>query len=316
MFRSLCYILTFVFILSGNIFSKQVYLSLIREIPLESTPYDIIVYDDYAYILTGGNIYSFKPSDPNAITITTYAVEGGASSLAFTGRYAYTTGNFDGINYFDFTKTPPVLKNTIRTSGPLGKIVIDNGYLYTLNKSLGLQVYDVNTADFPSYRNTQILPGDANGMYVRDKKAYITTTNANLSIIDIGDVSRLSVVGSYNYGVTFLEPYVDGNYAFIPQGASGVQVIDITKLPFPEWIANIFARKSAKQVVSSNFFVWVTDEYTVEGFYNITEKSFLYAGNYNNKNTGINKIMLYEGKYIYLLSADKKLKVLKIDYKV
>lgn len=316
MIRSLFFIPAFLLIAACNIFSSQVYLSLINEVNLDNIPTDVIVYEDNAYILTGGSIYGFKPSDPWNINLTKYTIDGGASSLAFSGRFGYTTGNFNGIKYFDFTAYPPKYKNTIMTTGDIKKIVIDNGYIYAVNKSMGLQVYDINSADFPIYRNTQMIPGEANGIFVKDKKAYITGSSANMYIVDIGDVSKLPIVGSYNFGVSFYEAFVDGNYAYIPQGNTGVQVIDITKLPFPEWVANIFARKSAKQVVASNFYVWVADEYTVEGFYNIDAKSFLYSGNYENKSAVINRIMVYEGKYIYMLTSDKKLKVLKIDYKI
>lgn len=317
MFRSFLFLLlSFISIFVCNIYSNQVYLTLIKDISLENIPTDIIVYEDYAYILTRAEIYSFKPSDPGKISLNKISIEGGATSLAFSGRFGFTLGNYDGIKYFDFSKNPPVFKNTIMNNGSLKKLVIDNGYLYVVNNSLGLQVYDVNIIDFPVYRNNQILPGDANGIFLKDKKAYVTGNNASLYIIDLSDISKLPIVGTYNYGINFFEPYVDGSYAYIPQGNSGVQVIDISKLPFPEWVANIFARKSAKQVVSSNYYVWIVDGFNIEGYYNIDAKSFLYAGTYDNKTSAINKIMVQEGKYIYVLTADKKLKVLKIDYKI
>jgi hypothetical protein len=125
----------------------------------------------------------------------------------------------------------------------------------------------------------------------------------------------LPIIGSYNYGISFYEPFVDGNYAFIPQGTTGVQVLNITKLPFPEFVSSIFARKFTKQVVASNFYVWVADEYTVEGFYSKESKTFLFAGNYDNGLAVINRIAVVDGKYIYVCSNDKKIKALKIDYK-
>jgi hypothetical protein len=316
MFRSLFVVLSFFSILVHNIFSTEVYLTLIKEISLENVPTDIIVYEDYAYILTSTGIISFKPSDPLKINLTEIPIDGGAKSLAFSGRFGFTLGNYDGIKYFDFSKNPPVYKSSIMNNGLLKKLVIDNGYLYVVNNTLGLQVYDINIVDFPVYRNNQILPGDVSGIFIKDKKAYVTGFNATLYIIDISDIIKLPIVGSYNYGMNFLEPYVDGSYAYIPQGNSGVQVIDITKLPFPEWVANIYVRKSAKQVVTSNYYVWIVDGFIIEGYFNIDPKSFIYAGRYENKNSVINKIMVHEGKYIYVLTADKKLKVVKIEYKI
>jgi hypothetical protein len=301
-------------LLTSFTFSNQVYLTLIKEVSLGSAPYDIIVHEDIAYVLTEKAITGFTTSDPYNPKQTAYGELGGTSSIAFTGRFAYTlTGT--GIKLYDLTKTPPARKNIMSITGRIKKLVIDNGYLYILNEDAGLQVYDVNTADFPVFKNTQVVPFNSNGIFVKDKKAYITSSNANLSIIDVGDLSKLPIIGSYNVGVNFYEPYVDGNYAYIPQGTGGVQVLNITKLPFPEWVTNLFARKSAKQVVSANFYVWVADEFTIEGFFIKNEKSFYYAGNYDNEDTAINKIALIEGKYIYMCSADNKLKILRIDYK-
>lgn len=307
------------FIISSALFSpalhsNQVYLTLIKEVKLDAVPTDIILNEDLAYVITGGAFYSFTTSDPYNIQQITYSPLSSTKSIGFAGRIAYALTPDNQINLYDFTKDPPVKKTNIRTNGSIKKLVVDNGYLYALNEDAGLQVYDVNVADFPVFKNTQIIPGSVNGIYIKDKKAYITGAAASLSIIDVGDISKLPIVGSYSSGVNFYEAYVDGNYAYIPQGKTGVQVVNITKLPFPEWVANIPARKMAKQVVSSNFYVWIADDKNIEGFFNKDSNAFFFAGNYKN-NAVINRIALIEGKYIYMATADKKLKVLKIDYK-
>jgi hypothetical protein len=210
-------------------------LTLVKELTLTDEPTDILLYEDKAFILANGNLSSFYASDPYNINLTPYEGIAGVTSAAFVGRYAYVSGSFSGIRFYDITISPyhqkPTLKNSIAINGKIKKIVIDNGYLYVVNNDLGLQIYDVNISDFPLYKNTQILTGDANGIFVKDKKAYITSSNANLSIIDVNDLSMLPIVGTYNYGMSFYEPYVDGSYAFIPQGTTGVQVLNITKLP-------------------------------------------------------------------------------------
>lgn len=294
--------------------SNQVYLSLIKEVELGSEPIDILLNEGTAYVMTAGALYGFSTSDPYNITFEKYTGLGGTYSISFSGRTAYALNNKDYVSIYDFSKNPPAGKNTIRTNGAAKKIIIDNGYLYILNEDSGLQVYDVNVADFPTFKNTQILPASANGLFIKDKKAYITGAYAKLSIIDVADIAKLPIIGTYNNGVKFYEPYVDGNFAYVPQGNTGVQVLNISKLPTPEWVANIFGRKNSKQVVASNFYVWVLDENTIEGFFNKDSNAFLYAGNYKN-NTTITKIALIEGKYIYMLTGDNKLKVLKIEYK-
>jgi len=302
-------------ILSSNILPNQVYFTLIKEFTLFFEPKDIVIVDTRAYIITAGNLYSITTSLPEYDDLTEYSTMGTITSMASIGRFIYTTGKFEGIKYYDFTKSPPAYKNKINASGSIIKIIIDNGYLFSVNNTYGLQVYDVNIPDFPIFKNTQIIPGNANGIFMYDRKAYITGSNGNLYIIDAHDISKLPIVGSYNFGTSFYEAYVDDNYAFLPQGEPGVQVINISKLPNPEWVANFYGRKNAKQVVSSNFYVWLADEYSVEAYYNYDFKTFLYAGNYDNGKAVINRIAEIDGKYIYVCSSDKKLKILRIDYK-
>lgn len=293
--------------------STQVYLDLINEISLASEPKDIVLYDN-AYIISGGMIYSATINDPYNISVTEIPELSGSKSIAFIGHYCYALAANGDINIYDMAKSPIAKKTTINSTGRVRKIVIDNGYLYAINEDAGMQVYDVNIADFPIFKNTQIIPFNSVGIFIANYKAYVTSSSGSLSIIDVSDKSKLSIVGSYNSGTTFYEPFVDGNYAYVPQGSSGVQVLDITKLPTPEWLVNLFGRKNSHQVVASNFYVWVADDKSIEGFFTSGPKTYTFAGNHKFTEK-INRIALIDGKYIYVCSTDKKLKILKITYK-
>lgn len=294
-------------------FSNQVYLTLINEVSFTSEPRDIILYDN-AYVITNDGLFSISISDPYKITKSEYKELSGLKSMAFIGHYGYAAYGNGKIEVYDFSKSPILKRTTINTSGNIKKVTIFNGYLYVLNETAGLQVYDVNIADFPVYKNTQIIPYSASGMFVTNNKAYITSSYSHLSIIDVGDLSKLPIIGTYTSGTKFYEPYVDGTLAYVPQGSTGVQVLDITKLPTPEWQYNLYARKNAQQVITSNYYVWVTDEKSIESFFNKGPKSYYFAGNYKFKDK-ITRMALIEGKYIYVCSTDKTLKILKIDYK-
>ncbi len=313
MLKNLFIQLCFLFAFQTAIYTDQVYFTEIFNTSLVSAPEDIIIYNGIAYVTTKGALYSFNITDPYKIVQGSLAGLNGTKSIAFTGRFAYALRGNE-INYYDLTLEIPVLKNTLQTNGTLSKLTIDNGFLYVINQDAGLQVYDVNIADFPVFKNTQIFTGEANGIFIKNKKAYITSSNAHLSIIDVENVSLLPIIGTYTNGTYFREAFVDENYAYVPQGKTGVQVLNISKLPFPEWVANLYARKFAKQVVSSNFYVWVADEKSVEGFFNKDPGAFYFAGNYKN-GAVINRIAVVEGKYILIASADKKFKVLKIEYR-
>lgn len=293
--------------------SGQVYLDLITELKFSTEPRDIIL-NDKAYIITAGSVYSVSITDPYNLNNTEIKAISGAKSIAFIGHYAYVLYPMANIVVYDFSKTPVQKKTEILTNGRIQKIVINNGYLYALNEDAGMQVYNVNIADFPVYKNTQIIPFNANGIFVSSNKAFVSSSGGHLSIIDVSDKSKLSIAGTYTSGTSFFEPYVDGNIAYVPQGSTGVQVLDISKLPTPEWQFNLFGRKYAHQVVASNFYVWVADDKSVEGFYNDAPKSYYFAGNFKFKDK-VNRIAVVDGKYIYVCTKDKYLKILKISYR-
>ncbi|KXK55714.1 MAG: LVIVD repeat protein [Chlorobi bacterium OLB5] len=294
-------------------FSGQVYLDLIKEVKFSTEPRDIILNEN-AYIITAGSVYSVSITDPYNLNNTEIKAVSGAKSIAFIGHYAYVLYPGANIVVYDFSKSPVQKKTEIITNGRIQKIAINNGYLYAVNEDAGMQVYDVNIADFPVYKNTQVIPFNASGIFVTNTRAFVTSTGGHLSIIDITDKSKLPIVGSYNSGTSFFEPFVDGNIAYVPQGSTGVQVLDISKLPTPEWQFNLFGRKNSHQVVASNFYVWVADDKSVEGFYNDAPKSYYFAGNFKFKDK-VNRIAVVDGKYIYVCTKDKYLKILKISYR-
>jgi len=300
--------------LFNHSYSGQVYLDQIKEVKFSTEPFDIVLHDNIAYVLSSGSLYSLTTSDPYNLTSTEIKPVSGAGSIAFIGHFCYALYSDGVIVVYDFSKNPVAKKTQINTNGRIKKIVIDNGYLYAINEDAGMQVYDVNIADFPVYKSTQAIPFNANGIFVANSRAYISSSSGHLSIISVADKSSLQIVGSYSSGTSFFEPYVDGNTAYIPQGSTGVQVLDISKLPNPKWEFNLFGRKNSHQVIASNFYVWVADDKSIEGFYNDAPASYYFAGNHKFTEK-INRIAVIDGKYIYVTSKDKKVKILKIDYK-
>lgn len=294
------------------IFSGQVYLDQINQLKLPNEPIDVVLYDN-AYIITTGSVFSVSINDP--YNLNPYEIKDirGARSIAFIGHYCYALMQ-NTIDVYDMSRSANLKKTEISLNGRVNKITIDNGFLYAINEDAGMQVYDVNIADFPVYKNTQIIPFSATGIFISNYKAFVTGQNGTLSIIAVNDKSKLPIIGTYNSGGTFYEPFVDGNYAYIPQGSSGVQVVDISVLPTPAQVVNLFGRKNSHQVIASNFYIWVADDKSVEGFYNDAPGSYYFAGNFKFKEK-INRMAVAGGKYIYVCGKDKYLRVLKIDYK-
>jgi hypothetical protein len=301
---------------ADSFFPYSVTLKLINEISLPGNPVDVFLKEGYAYIICS-TLGIANISDPMNIPPVKYFndLPDSPLSIAFNGSYAFIALNNGTIYILDIKNTEiPKYEGNIDAFGTIVKVMVSNGYLYSIKKDFGLQVYDVSTPNFPILKGGQIVTGEANGLFIKNNLAYITSLSATMSIIDISNLSTLPVVGNYNSGINFYDVFVNDNYAYIPQGETGVQVINISKLPTPEHITNIFSRRFSKQVVISGYYTWVNDQNTIQAFYNYDPTKQLYAGSFDNLGSNINKIQILDNKYIFLCSDNNKLRVIQIIY--
>jgi len=314
---------------SGNLYSGNtdnssydVYLKQINEIKLPSSPIDVIIKDGFAYVLCtgtgGGSVVTLNIADPGNIPAFTsqIGIGGGTpTALSFNSSYAYVSSNEGKILVIDFrNNTKPKDAGTIDASGQIVKMAISNGFLYLIRKDFGLNVYDVSVPDFPLYKGTQLVPGEPSGIFIKNNLAYVASSNAYMSIIDVSDISKLPIVGSYNFGMNFYDVFVSDNMAYLAQGSTGVQVVNVSQSGSPKWMTNLFSRNFSKQVVVSGYYTWVNDENTIQAFYNKDPQHQVYAGSFDNDKKAINKIEVQDAKYIYLCSSGAVLKVLQIIY--
>lgn len=300
----------------------SVSLKLINEIQMPSNPVDVIIKDSYAVICcNGGNNSSYIvvldiTTPKNLPTIKVYDnLSDNAEMISFAGNFGYVNDENGKINIINFKNINfPFVQNWVSSFGIINKLFVANGYLYILNKDIGLQIYDIENPSMPILKGTQIVTGEPTGIFVNNKYAYVTSSTGSLSIIDIKNIPTLTVAGFYNFGMSFKDVFVNENYAYLPQGATGIQVVNVNKLPYPEHVTNIFAKRNALQVVVDGYYTWVNDELSVQAYYNKDVSSQLWAGSYDNLGSIINKIYLYDSKYVLLCSDNKMFRILEIGY--
>ena len=311
-------ILTFICCISpayAQIYSVS--LKLINEVNLPASPIDIYINEGYAYMIgysgSSGSVIIVDINDPYNIPHYLSYNSDNATLIAVNGHYAYIAESSNIIRIINFKNLNyPKLEGDFDVMGEVKKMVISGGYLYFIRKDFGLHIYDISIPSVPIFKGNQLVVGDANGLFVNNKYAYVTSTTGNLTIIDITNLSNLPIAGNYNFGINFYDVYVDDKLAYITQGNTGVQVIDVSKLPNPEWVTNIYSRKSSKQVIVSGFYTLVNEENTLQVFYNKNPKNQSYAGSFDNLGATINKMEIVNNKYIFLCSSNNKLKVLQM----
>jgi len=157
--------------------------------------------------------------------------------VAISGKYAYLACSYNGFRIIDISNPgKPIKVGWYIPPITPSKVAISGNYAYLTGGSMGLKVLDISNPEAPSlvgsYENgINELPND---ITVSGNYAYITYMYS-LQIVDISNPKFPTLVCSYD---TFRDPYgvvVQGNYAFLANGYSGLQVIDISnpKVPTP-----------------------------------------------------------------------------------
>lgn len=302
---------------SNDASTYSIYFKQINEAAVSLSQSNIYLREDTLYVINAnGTLASIGLDKPyQTLTVNTFNNILNVVDIAFNSYFAYVASNDGKINIYDFSQSERPLKNTIDIHNQVNKIAISDGLLYCTQRDAGiLSVYDITNPSFPILKGNQIITGTPNGLFVKNRNAYIATSTANLIIVNAADLSRLPIVGNYNFGTEFYDVFVSDNFAYVSQGGTGVQVLNVAATSKPVWVTNLFSRKFSKQVFVSNYYTYINDDNTIQAFYNRDPSNQLIAGSFDNKGASINRIYVNDGKYVYVSSGDNKLKILEVQY--
>ncbi len=212
--------------------------------------YDVYVSGKYAYVAddgTGLNIIDI--SDPTTPTLVgTYNTSSGSQGVQVSGKYAYVADSSSGLNIIDISNpTAPSLVG-IYDTGDAFDVYVSGKYAYVAD-FLGLKIVNISNPASPSLVSTYspiTIPGVVDGIYVAGNYAYITvddeSSDSGLVIVNISNPASPSLVGTYNVAgasdfLTHDDVFVSGKYAYMANGAAGLQIIDINGIETPSLYA-------------------------------------------------------------------------------
>lgn len=193
---------------------------------------DMAIEGDYAYAAAGESglrvIDLSDPAQPDEVGFTYTA--GSPVSVAVAGSHAYVADGFSlaVIDVSDPAK--PVEVGWYQTPGDAQGVAVVGSFAYVADGSSGLRVIDVSDPANPSevgfYHNP--MPGhDFHEIAVAGNYAYITGFNG-LWVIDVSDPMHPAEVGFWPaYLAEGGDLTLNGDYAFITNGADGLRIIDV-----------------------------------------------------------------------------------------
>lgn len=200
---------------------------------------------------------------------------GEAHGICIAGNYAYVADGDSGLQVIDINNpAQPFIVGSHNTPINAVNVFVSGNYAYIADQNGGMQVIDISDRFYPSrvyatdllydvrdifvmwpfayvvarefsvidvshLENPSIISGveleHPNSIYVQDGYAY-TGGLSGLTILDFKNPLNPSIIGSSNLPEKGLDIVVDGSYAYIATGDSGLQMIDITspENPFKE----------------------------------------------------------------------------------
>lgn len=112
-----------------------------------------------------------------------------------------------------------------------------NGYIY-IAASYWFIEEDISHPDFPSYRRRCTTKGDARGVFVDGRYAYVTCEEMGVTIIDLENPDSLARVGHCDTPSNARDVYVLNGHAYVADGYGGLLVIDVSAPDNPFIIAS------------------------------------------------------------------------------
>ncbi|MCB2198626.1 T9SS type A sorting domain-containing protein [bacterium] len=206
----------------------------------------VAVSGGYAYVGDASGIFAvYDVSDP-----TTPTVHGAASTVSeplltvtVDGGYAYCGSSSGTLYIFDISDpSSPTLSGSLTFASEYAyNVVVEGDTAFVANGKFafggdisGLRIVDVTDRTTPTLINSIDFPSTSivQGVAIDNDLAYITwastTSGGGLEVYDVSDVDNPTSYGSYAYGDEMRSIAIQGDYAVISAGYSGVMVLDIT----------------------------------------------------------------------------------------
>ncbi len=279
---------------------------------------DVFVDDNHAYIAEGDSglqvVDISDPTDPD--NVSDYDTPGIAVGVFVSGDYAYVAdgGYNQGLQVVDISDPEnPTNASYYYTSDYAYSVFVDGNFAYIADGEAGLQIVNITDPVDPTLAGSYGYNiNDARDVFVLGDYAYFVDISS-LIVLDISDPTNPTYKGNfttrgYAYGV-----FVDGDYAYIADGDSGLTVADISDPSNPTFAGFYDTEGEAWDVFVESNFAYVASD----GDFGLTVVNIsdpiqpAYAASYNISNYDHEGVFV-DGDYAYLACGGSGLDIVKV----
>jgi|GEM_PF-2586218 len=235
---------------------------------------DLKVSGNYAYCSFKNGLIILDISDPsNSVKLGGIfgGLGGSGGGIDLKDNFVYLAFEKKGLLIVDVSDpSNPTIASSYDTEGEASDVFVKDNYAYVADGFKGLDIIDITNPADPQFVSSFDTPGKSNGIFVKDNYAFIADGSSGLQIIDITDKAHPSLKGSFdtpgtsddpieNYYLGALDVFVNGDYAYIANDASGLYIVNVTNASNPTFVAKQPSGERTRGVFVSGNYAYMAD---------------------------------------------------------
>lgn len=197
----------------------------------------IEIADQYAYLLSHGNIRTIDISTPTGpIYLGDWDILGYNTDIYINGDRAYISDWASGFASYDIsTPSTPIMDIAFDSPGMGRDFTVSGNYGFEANNEKGLQVLDLTNPESPVVISTYDTPGEAEAVASVGDYLYLADNGTGLMVFDVTDPYAPTLVNTISAPLDQYEYdlLANGTYLYAAAGYPGLLVYDISSPETP-----------------------------------------------------------------------------------
>jgi len=228
----------------------------------------------------------------NPVLYTGYQTTGSANRVDTAGNYGFVAYGASGLMILNMSDLSNVQNVSSVPSLDLSlDVVVDANYAYLADRAGGLRIVDISNPSAPSVAGSCVpgacLPAASRAVIagVAGKMALAGLDTNKVAIIDVTNRTNPSLIATFNTAGLPVDMEISGNYVYIAEGASGIEVFYIGNPQSPLKAGSLSTpNNSATGISISGNTLFIADGSYIL-FADITNPSSPFISNYYSKNS-------------------------------
>ncbi len=254
------------------------------------------------------------------LTVTEIAREGSGNytKVIVVGNYAYAAPGSKGLDIIDIStpQTPTLVGNY--SFEEVNGIAVNGNYAYVA--ATGLQIIDISNPNNPTLVGSYNISGEVNGVTVNGNYAYVVNgvlqsndlrLDGALQIINVSSPNSPTNIGSHDTSGEAWNVTVNGSYAYVADGSTGLEIIDISNPNKPTLAKSYGISGYAEDVAVNGSYAYVAGWSSGLEIIDISSpNSPSNVGNYDTSGEAWNVVV--NGNYAYVADGASGLQIINI----